>query len=126
MPSILVVDDDSELLFLVTQIMAFHNMEVKGITYGEEVLSSLEAEHFDIILMDIFIGTQDGRQLTRQIKTDSRFADIPILLYSAGIIDEKSIRECGADGFVSKPFDMDYLVSRLNELLLPGPVNECA
>ncbi len=114
--SVLVVDDEEDLLYMVCRAIAFHGMEAKGITSDTELFSSLEEEHFDIILMDICVELADGRELTRQIKSDKRFSHIPVLLYSArhNVDDPKT--DCGADGFLPKPFDVSSLISRLQEL----------
>lgn len=120
MHHILIVDDDPDLLFIVSQMIAFHEMTVKSISRGEEVIPSLENEHFDAVLMDIFIETYDGRALTRQLKDDPRFSHIPVLLYSAGVIEQSSIDNSGADGFIKKPFEMNELISRLQGLVSPG------
>lgn len=116
-PKILIVDDDPDLLDLVSQIICFHDMETDSLSNGSEVLAVLQAGKYDAVLMDIFIGSEDGRELARKIKQDSRCFQTPVLLYSAAVIDEKSVTVCGADGFLKKPFEMSHLVNRLKQLL---------
>ena len=117
MPDILIADDDLDLLELVGDMVNFNNMRSTCISNGAEVLPKLEMQHFDLLLMDIYMGSYDGRILASQIKNDSRFSHIPLLLYSAGEIDPESITLSGADGFIKKPFDMMELIARLQHLL---------
>jgi len=117
-PTVLIVDDDRDLLDLVCQIIEFSDMSAKGISDGTEVPDTLASGHFDVVLMDIYIGSQDGREITGLIKADPKLSHIPVLLYSAGHIDEKLIIACGADGFLRKPFDMTELIEKLNRVIV--------
>jgi CheY-like chemotaxis protein len=117
-PTILIVDDDRDLLDLVCQIIEFSDMSAKGISDGREVLNTLGSGHFDAVLMDIYIGSQDGREIVKLIKTDPQLFHTPVLLYSAGHIDENLIKACGADGFLTKPFDMTELIEQLNRVIV--------
>lgn len=117
MPNVLIVDDDQDLLELVCHMVEFSNMQAKCILSGSEVFPCLGSESFDLVLMDIFMGAFDGRELVKQIKSDPRYMRIPVLLYSAGEIDPASIIDCGADGFLKKPFEMSQLIGQM-ELML--------
>ena len=123
MKRVLIVDDDIDLLDLVCLILQAANLSPKGIVTESELLPTLATEHFDLILMDIYLGDTDGRQISRHLKTDDRYKEIPILLYSAGDISPASIDESLANAFLKKPFDMPVLINRINHLMDPGQVN---
>lgn len=114
--TVLIIDDDRDLLDLVCQIIEFSDMNAKGISDGAEVLNTLASGHFDVVLMDIYIGSYDGRDIVKLIKADSELSHIPVLLYSAGHIDEDMITAAGADGFLKKPFDMTDLITQINRV----------
>jgi CheY-like chemotaxis protein len=67
----------------------------------------------DVILLDIILGDSDGRTLCRRMKQDPVIGDIPVVLYSAGNITQRSIEESGATAFVQKPFDLFDMIARL-------------
>jgi CheY-like chemotaxis protein len=117
MVNVLVVDDDEELLDMVCLMVQTNNMKATCIGSGAEVFPTLEGSSFDLILMDIYLRSHDGRQLARQIKEDRRFRHIPIMLYSAGNITPESIRESLANDFIQKPFEMNVLIGKIHDMV---------
>jgi CheY-like chemotaxis protein len=113
MANVLIVDDDEELLELVCLMVRTSNLNAICIGSGAEVFPNLESTPIDLVLMDVYLGSHDGRELAKQIKTDLRFNHIPILLYSAGSITPESIQESLANDFIRKPFDMPLLIDRI-------------
>jgi CheY-like chemotaxis protein len=115
--NVLIVDDDKELLDMVCLMLEKNNMIATCIENGLQLFAMLETSQFDVILMDIYLGNCDGRELARQIKADSRFSHIPVLLYSAGNVQSRSIGESLADDFIEKPFDMPVLIGKICKLV---------
>ena len=112
--NVLVVDDDKDLLEMVSLILRKHEMDVKCLDAGKYLFESLNSQKPDIVLMDIYLGDSDGRELCRQMKENEEFRNIPIILYSAGHIAQSSISESLANDFIAKPFDISYLVRKIN------------
>ena len=117
MKRVLIVDDDEDLLEMVDHIVRSHDLATKCINTGAAVMGNLEDQSFDLILMDVFLGDSDGRQLSYQIKHDPRFMHIPIILYSAATLDPGLLEQSLAEEFLQKPFDMHDLIERINNLL---------
>jgi DNA-binding response OmpR family regulator len=117
MLKVLIVDDDEDLLEMVTLMLRANLMQVKSLNAGAGLFDSLDAERPDILLMDIFLGDSDGRQLCKQVKTSVNFTGLPVFLYSAGDISSASIVESKADYFLRKPFGMATLVNSIQEHL---------
>lgn len=113
MPHILVVDDDADLLELVTLVLKRSNYQVTAIQDGGKVIPTLEAINPDVILMDIYLGSTDGRNICKTLKTNDRYQAIPVILYSAGNITSQSIKESLADSFVVKPFNNAEILERI-------------
>jgi DNA-binding response OmpR family regulator len=116
MPHILVVDDDADLLELVTLVLKRSKYRVTALQDGEKVFSTVENTLPDIILMDIYLGSTDGRNLCKSLKTDEKYQGIPIILYSAGNITSQSIKDSLADSFIVKPFNNAEILSKIQAL----------
>ncbi|MEO5944124.1 MAG: response regulator [Ferruginibacter sp.] len=119
---ILILDDDEDLLEMVTFILSKKQFNVTPIKHWEKIYESIKNFSPDIILMDIYLGTMDGRQLCRKLKEDPDFHAIPIILYSAGNITQDSIKESLSSDFIIKPFDIDFLIAKITLYLGNEPL----
>ena len=117
MVRVLIVDDDVDLLEMVCLMAAIHGLNPICVSSGSEALETLKKEKFSLLLMDVFLGDHDGRDIARELKGSNDYRDIPILLYSAGQIDSSSIRDSKAEAFIQKPFDMKDLISKMRSLI---------
>ena len=117
MVRVLIVDDDTDLLEMVCLMASINGLNPTCVSSGEAALLAIEKEKFSLLLMDIFLGDRDGRQIARQLKESTEYSHIPILLYSAGQIDASSIEESRAEGFIQKPFDIHDMISRIHSLI---------
>lgn len=114
MMQVLVVDDDKDLLEMVSIVLKSHHIKVDCLSGGNQLFESITVNKPDIILMDVYLGDADGRDLCRSLKNSRQYQDIPVILYSAGNIPPASIRDSLANDFISKPFDISQLVKRIN------------
>jgi len=98
---------------LVTNILQKEKYLVFGTDNGAKALKILKDRRFHIILSDIDIPGLSGYELCRKVKNDPAMKDIPVILLSAASDPTDIIRglECGADNFIARPFDPDYLLS---------------
>jgi signal transduction histidine kinase/AraC-like DNA-binding protein len=116
--SILVIDDNSELLTLVGDILS---PEYRVITAndGREGLEVLKHETPAVIITDIMMPEIDGIALSRQIKGNRHTMHIPLVILSAKNTTDDKIQgvESGADAYISKPFDANYLCSVVRRLI---------
>jgi DNA-binding response OmpR family regulator len=117
MPSVLIVDDDTDLLEMMELVLLNANMKVDCLAEGSFLFESLSRFNPDILVMDIYLGDSDGRNLCHRLKTSERFKHIPVILYSAGIITHDSIQQALADAFIVKPFNVHELTSKITELV---------
>ena len=118
MKRILVVDDDIDILTVVQLVLETNGFEVVALSNWQQIYTQIEAFKPDLILLDVSLGTQDGRNLCKQIKSDKKTKDISIILFSANHNVEKSVSECLADSFISKPFDINDLIQGINNELM--------
>lgn len=86
---------------------------------GVEALSIIEKEEIDLVVSDIMMPVMDGVELCKKIKNTIEFSHIPVLLLTAKKQEEDRIEayESGADGFISKPFNLSLLHARIQNLL---------
>jgi CheY-like chemotaxis protein len=111
---ILLVDDDIRNIFALTSAL-----EQKGATIyvgrnGHEALENLDRDpHMDIILMDIMMPEMDGFEATKRIRKQPRFAKLPIIAVTAKAMrdDQEKCLMAGANDYVSKPIDVEKLLS---------------
>lgn len=116
---VLVVDDVEENVLLATLRLENAGHEVVGVMSGAEALQKLDAEHFDMVLMDIQMPEMDGLETTRRIRNSgSTYADIPIIALTASVMedDRSRARAVGFDAIVAKPIDFDELFGTMDAL----------
>jgi DNA-binding response OmpR family regulator len=117
MNSILVVDDDPDILDMVNLVLTTYELRVSCISSGAALLPAMEEYKPDLVLMDIYLGDADGRNLCSSLKTSAQYKHIPVILYSAGHITTASVKESMADDFLAKPFDNLRLINKIRSLL---------
>lgn len=115
MLKILIVDDDDDLLEMVTLVLRTHGIEVFSLNDHTDFFTTLSNYRPDLVVLDIYLGDADGREICKQIKNTEEFADTPVLLYSAGHISSSSIEDCHANDFLQKPFDISMLLKRIRQ-----------
>ncbi len=113
---VLLVDDDMRNVFSLSSILTDKNMIVIEAENGKEALVRL-SEHPDvnIVLMDIMMPEMDGYEAIRTIRLDPRFRDLPVVAMTAKAMagDQEKCIQAGADDYISKPLDIEKLLSLL-------------
>ncbi|MFQ5788957.1 MAG: response regulator [Acidobacteriota bacterium] len=109
MPQILVVDDEKEILDILTRFFTKKSYSVVTAETGEECLDILEKEKVDAVLLDIHLPGMSGLETLRRIH--STRPDLPVVMISAQDDEEvaKATLEEGAFDYVVKPLNFDYL-----------------
>ena len=117
---ILVVDDEPFIVQMVTSRLTASGYETVSGSDGQEAVQKARTEKPDLIILDVMMPKMDGFQVCATLKQDVRFQNIPIILFTAKFNDEANqigIQDCGADAFISKPFDAKMLLEKIAELL---------
>jgi two-component system, sensor histidine kinase and response regulator len=115
---ILVVDDSPEILSVTDAILSSAGYEAISYTDGLIALKIMELLPPDLIILDINMPEIDGYEMTRRIRSNPQWDLTPILLLSA--LDRSQAAsglECGADDLLSKPVQIDALLSKVSLLL---------
>ena len=117
MSKILVVDDDLDILSVMEILLSMKGFEVMINSRGENTFPKIDAFKPDLILLDVLISGYDGRVICKQLKSDAKTKHIPVIMFSAHPSAASTISDYGADDFISKPFDLDNLVKKVNKQL---------
>jgi len=121
-PKILVADDDQALSRTLSWILKENGYEVLTVPGGEHLFDHLQAEAFDLLLLDIMMPKVDGLQLLQRVKSDPRYKDLPVLMISSMPPEEATVRSLGlgAADFIPKPFRVRELLARVKAHLRVG------
>ncbi len=114
--TVLIADDDVRNIFSLTKTLEQYKMKVISATDGRDALNQLmETPGIDLVLMDMMMPEMDGYEATRKIREIPRFRRLPILAVTAKAMmgDREKCMSAGASDYISKPVDMDQLVSLL-------------
>ncbi len=116
---ILLVDDEPNLVKIISRRLAAEGFEVSVATDGEAALERARTEKPDLILLDVMMPKLSGYEVCRQLKQDVRYKTIPILMLTALAqqSDEEFGLEVGADAYMRKPFKTQQLLDKINELI---------
>jgi DNA-binding response OmpR family regulator len=113
MDKILVVDDDIDILTLVNMTLTMNGFEVSVLSRWENINNTIKNFEPDLILLDVSLGGADGREICKNLKAEKETQHIPIILFSANIEMEKSIDNCNAQAFISKPYELGYFLNTI-------------
>ncbi|MCB9228846.1 MAG: response regulator [Deltaproteobacteria bacterium] len=117
---ILVVDDDEVMRSALKRILVAEGYRVFLAEDGLELSKVLETTRLDMVLLDVNLPWVDGFELCRLIKGHHSLKDVPLILVSArkDQVDVEKGFDVGADDYLTKPFDIDYMLNVINRRLL--------
>ena len=110
--NIMVIDDDPAILDSIGMLLEFEGYRVTVCSDAAGLLL-MESELPDLLLLDIWMSGTDGRDICKQLKQKSSTKNIPVVLISASREIEKSAKQAGANDFLSKPFELDDLLRKV-------------
>lgn len=115
---ILVLDDDEDILNVISYILTDKGYEVETLSGGEEIFQAIGRFHPDLVLMDVMLGDMDGRMICKELKHQCETSALPVILISASHDLAQSLRQDGApNDFIAKPFDIDNLIKKVEQQL---------
>jgi DNA-binding response OmpR family regulator len=116
---ILVVDDEVDLVETVRFPLEMEGFDVLVSYNGEDALNQARKEKPDLIILDLMLPKLDGYKVCRLLKFDERYKHIPILMLTAKTQEKDKVlgKETGADEYITKPFEMDYLMEKVRTYL---------
>jgi DNA-binding response OmpR family regulator len=117
---IFIADDDEDILEIITMILRTKNYDVQATSDANDIFNLNDSNLPDLILMDIWMSGLDGREICRHLKEDVHTKDIPFIFVSANSNIEEITKEYKADDYIAKPFEMNYLLNKINTFFPAG------
>ncbi len=116
---ILIVDDDADIRTFLEISLSLHGFEILAASDGAEAIEIAIAEHPSLILMDVMMPNVDGLEALRRLRGDARTSDIPVILVTAKSLGADKVAGLadGADDYITKPFDPEELVARVQSTM---------
>lgn len=113
---ILIVDDDSDLSFIISEMLEGCGYETSRAENAEQAFDMLTDGKFHLILLDINLPDSTGFEICRQLR---EFSDVPVIFASARTSEDDRITgfDTGGDDYIPKPYSMKELLSRVNALI---------
>jgi two-component system, chemotaxis family, chemotaxis protein CheY len=112
---VLVVDDDPDILQTLGLCLSSEGYRVLMAANGKEALDILESEHPSVILLDLMMPVMDGWQFVAELEHRGR-RDVPLLILSADRSVQGHARQLRASGHLAKPFDLEELLGKVQQL----------
>lgn len=116
---ILVVDDEQDIVETLKFVIEAKGFNCICAYDGEEGLQLAREEMPDLIILDVMMPKINGFKISRLLKYDSKYKDIPILMVTARSQDEDKLigEETGADEYITKPFEIDEVMQKIDKYL---------
>lgn len=116
MSRLLLIDDERRMLQLLTLYLEHHGFKCTSVSSGEKGINYLEDHKVDLVLLDVMMPGMDGWETASEIR---KFSDVPIIMLTARDTNTDMVRglQIGADDYITKPFDEDVLVARIQAVL---------
>jgi CheY-like chemotaxis protein len=127
MTKILIVDDETDIRFVIRKMLEREGYEVIEAASGEDALYSLKETTPDLILLDVMMPGIDGWVTCERIKSGDETKKIPVVMLTAKTADEdkiKALEECGAEWHVSKPIDRVKFIDTVKWVVESPPRRE--
>ncbi|MCE6950038.1 response regulator [Cereibacter sphaeroides] len=119
---ILVVEDEDNIAIALDYLITREGYEHDRISNGAEALGRIRDTHPDLVLLDVMLPEVSGYEICQGVRLDPTLADVKILMMTArgSAIERKKGLALGADGFISKPFELKALRAEVRRLLGEG------
>ena len=116
---ILMVEDEADFMEFLKMRLEANGYEIITAVDGKEGFEKARSEKPDLILLDLMLPKVDGYWVCNFLKHDSRFSNIPVIILTAKSGEEnvKLAKDCGADEYVQKPFEIADLLAKISGLL---------
>jgi DNA-binding response OmpR family regulator len=121
-PRILVVEDEDNIAVALDYLMTREGYEHDRVASGADALPRIRTTHPDLVLLDVMLPEVSGYEICEGIRTDPSLADVKVLMMTArgSAIERRKGLALGADGFISKPFELKDLRDEVRRLLTTG------
>jgi DNA-binding response OmpR family regulator len=114
---ILVVDDDSGIGEMLKTLLEFYGFEVTVSEKPDETEEIIKEKNIDLVMLDMLISGVNGTDVCARLRQHEATSKIPVLMMSALHDAGPKCKNAGANDFIAKPFEMEDLIAKINEIL---------
>jgi len=122
---ILIVDDKSELLHLMRRILEDEQYQVSILQDGKDTFTVMKASLPDLLILDLKLGDISGKDILSQLKGDPVTSEIPVIVYTAAVIEAEEVNRLVADNpdyyqrvyLIQKPFELPHLLDMVEQVV---------
>lgn len=115
MKKVLIIEDDTDIVEALQIVLSEEGYDVAITTKGDEVYKKIATYKPDVIILDLLLSGNDGSVICKSLKADAKTTTIPVIMISAHPGAEKAVKECGADGYIPKPFSVDTITAAVRK-----------
>lgn len=121
--SIVIVDDDAMVRETVRLTLEHEGFAVVAVEEAEKALDAIRAEKPDLVVLDMYMGGIDGRDIVRALKADAATAKLPVVFFTGSneAVDVVTGLDAGAVEYIAKPIDGEILVAKIRHILKMPP-----
>jgi DNA-binding response OmpR family regulator len=114
---ILIVEDDYDILCILTDLLNEEGYEVVGLSYTKSILDSVSEHRPHLVMLDFLLPGINGGELCHELKTSDKSSELPVILLSGYPRLVESLGSYGCDAFIAKPFDVDAVLHTVESCL---------
>ena len=113
------VEDDPSIREIEVYALHSTGLEARGFADGAEFWEALEKEQPELVILDVMLPGEDGVAILKRLRADERYRDIPVIMATARSTEFDKVQslDLGADDYITKPFGMMEMVSRVKAVL---------
>lgn len=115
--NILVLDDDPDIGTMIKMMLEYKGYAVTVSERADQAAEILNNDNVQLIIMDMLLSGVNGIDLCSELKKNNATSHIPVIMISAHPNAKEICLEAGADEFISKPFDMQDILSKINHFV---------
>ena len=119
---VLVVEDEDNIAIALDYLMTREGYDHDRVANGGEAMARIRETHPDLVLLDVMLPEVSGYEICQEMRLDPSLSDVKILIMTArgSVIERRKGMALGADGFISKPFELKDLREQVKRLLDAG------
>jgi len=114
---ILVVDDDPDISMMLKLMLEYKGYAVTILEKPEDTIKALQEDDISMVIIDMLLSGVSGTDICKSIRQNYKMTGFPVLMISAHPNAKEICLEAGADDFISKPFDMNDILSKIGNLV---------
>lgn len=112
-----ILEDDNDISYIIEYLLKDEGFELQVSSTFAELKEKLKDALPDLFILDVMLPDGNGVEICSDLKTDIFTKHIPVILMSASPANQEMSKKVSADDYISKPFDIDFVLSRINRIL---------